>query len=75
MHYIYLLFIYIYLFIIIKHARLAQMVERMTLNHVVAGSIPAVGDIKINKYIIIIIIIEYIYFYVMRKRMIYDNDI
>ena len=24
-------------------ARLAQMVERMTLNHVVAGSIPAVG--------------------------------
>ena len=25
-------------------ARLAQMVERMTLNHVVAGSIPAVGD-------------------------------
>ena len=26
-------------------ARLAQMVERMTLNHVVAGSIPAVGAI------------------------------
>ena len=26
-------------------ARLAQMVERMTLNHVVAGSIPAVGVI------------------------------
>ena len=28
----------------ISDARLAQMVERMTLNHVVAGSIPAVGD-------------------------------
>ena len=27
------------------HARLAQMVERMTLNHVVAGSIPALGVI------------------------------
>ena len=26
-----------------SEARLAQMVERMTLNHVVAGSIPAVG--------------------------------
>ena len=30
-------------------ARLAQMVERMTLNHVVAGSIPAVGVINLNK--------------------------
>ena len=29
----------------ITSARLAQMVERMTLNHVVAGSIPAVGAI------------------------------
>ena len=28
-------------------ARLAQMVERMTLNHVVAGSIPAVGGLHI----------------------------
>ena len=27
-------------------ARLAQMVERMTLNHVVAGSIPAVGAVN-----------------------------
>ena len=25
-------------------ARLAQMVERMTLNHVVVGSIPTVGE-------------------------------
>ena len=29
--------------IYMSQARLAQMVERMTLNHVVAGSIPAVG--------------------------------
>ena len=29
------------------YARLAQMVERMTLNHVVAGSIPAVGVINV----------------------------
>ena len=29
-------------------ARLAQMVERMTLNHVVAGSIPAVGAQREN---------------------------
>ena len=28
-----------------KVARLAQMVERMTLNHVVVGSIPTVGVI------------------------------
>ena len=32
----------------IGYARLAQMVERMTLNHVVAGSIPAVGELLIN---------------------------
>ena len=31
-------------------ARLAQMVERMTLNHVVAGSIPAVGVIYMRSY-------------------------
>ena len=31
-------------------ARLTQMVERMTLNHVVAGSIPAVGVDKQVKY-------------------------
>ena len=31
-------------------ARLAQMVERMTLNHVVAGSIPAVGVITQYTY-------------------------
>ena len=32
------------MFLLIKiYARLAQMVERMTLNHVVVGSIPTVG--------------------------------
>lgn len=32
----------------IQLSRLAQMVERMTLNHVVVGSIPTVGDSKMN---------------------------
>lgn len=32
-------------------ARLAQMVERMTLNHVVAGSIPAVGIASIVQWL------------------------
>lgn len=36
-------------------ARLAQMVERMTLNHVVAGSIPAVGVVIINMHTHILI--------------------
>ena len=36
----------VYIPLLTSYARLAQMVERMTLNHVVAGSIPAVGGIS-----------------------------
>lgn len=43
---------YLFLSVSTSSARLAQMVERMTLNHVVAGSIPAVGvDIFVRTYV------------------------
>ena len=35
-----------------KVARLAQMVERMTLNHVVVGSSPTVGDRLIDVFFV-----------------------
>ena len=39
-------------------ARLAQMVERMTLNHVVVGSIPTMGEIIINFFLFQIIFLR-----------------
>ena len=51
-----------------KVARLAQMVERMTLNHVVVGSIPTVGVIfeKANDTLFFHILI-YVYIIKMRR--------
>ena len=40
-------FVFLYLAMTCNYACLAQMVERMTLNHVVVGSIPTVGVINI----------------------------
>ena len=43
-----------------NEARLAQMVERMTLNHVVAGSIPAVGAYNYSLYASIVQWLEFV---------------